>query len=222
MASGDLLFEAPRDRVAQVTTCRALRLKLQWRVMWLRALRILVSASAIASGGGDAEKNCSQFPSGTAELEVVETTTTQLSDGGHIEVLIVGDGDLYWYNDAGAILKLPRGESRPIELRSAPGGFVGDAARLSTDFGVSINGFVSDQERLYWGEANRYTGLDSGSAVGFEPPSRLLSIAKTGGSEEVLLQSTDGTLRPVAVDGDRVIVRSSNGYFQLPAKCIAP
>jgi hypothetical protein len=140
----------------------------------------------------------------------------QLSDEGNIELLLIEDGDLFWYNHSGAILKLPRGESRPIELRPAPGGFVGDPARPSIDFGLAIDGFIGDQERLYWGEANRYTGIDSGSVVGLDPPSRLLSIAKAGGPEQVLLQSTEDTLRPVAVDGKRIIVRSSDGYHQLP------
>lgn len=188
---------------------------LQWREMWLRALRLLACASAVVSCGGEAEEKCSQFRTDTVGLDVVETTTMQLSEGGSVEALIIADGDLYWYNDSGAIFKLPRGESRPMELRPAPGGFVGDAKRSSSDFAVAIDGFVSDEERLYWGEANRYIGPDSGSVVGLEPPSRLLSIAKTGGPDRVLLQSTDDTLRPVAVDGVRIIVRSSDGYYQL-------
>jgi hypothetical protein len=184
--------------------------------MWLRPTRILILVQCALACGADSEATCPPFPSREqAVLSVVETTATQLTRQGPVEVLLVEQGALYWYDERGAILKLVQGESQPVELRSAPGGFVGDLERASMDFGLTIDGFTSDTEHLYWGESSRYTGPDAGFVSGFSPPGRLLSIPKSGGQERLLLESPDRTLQPVVVETSRVIVRSSDGFHQL-------
>jgi len=159
------------------------------RLGLLGALVLLASTTACG------EETCSPFPSGVQRPATVETSAALLTDGGPVDVLLVDDGDLYWYDASGAILKLPRGGSVPLELRPAQRAFVGDSARAAMDFGLTIDGFTSDAEHLYWGEASVFTGVDAGFVVGFAPPGRLLSIDKNGGEQRVLLESAERTLR---------------------------
>lgn len=182
--------------------------------MGRHTLRMLYLAPLAIACGADSKAICPEVVAGTQEAIVLEATAEQLTAQGNIELLIVDEGDLYWYDDSGAILKLPRGASRVQVLRAAPGGFVGDTARRSEEYGLTINGFISDADHLYWGEASRYTGLGAGSVEGVEPPGRLLSIPKNGGSEQVLLDSAVQTWRPVGGEASRIILRSEGGYFQ--------
>jgi hypothetical protein len=185
-------------------------------MQWLQLLRAPLFTLSLAACAADGNGSCLAFPSeAQPNSSAVATTTLQMTDRGPVELLLVDAGDLYWYDEKGSILKLPRGEPRPLELRAAPGGFVGDSQRASRDSGLSIDGFTSDAEHLYWAEASRYTGPDSGFVVGFSPPSRLLAVAKNGGQAQVLLESMDRTLRPVAVESGRIIVLSNDGFYEL-------
>lgn len=178
-------------------------------------LRTLYLAPLAIACGADSDGTCQDVSAGTQEPVELAATAVQLTAQGNIQQLLVDEGDLYWYDESGAILKLPRGESRVQVLRPGPGGFTGDLERSSVEYGRTIHGFTSDAETLYWGEANRYTGVDAGAVVGVEPPGRLVSIPKNGGNEQVLLESPDRTWRPVASEGSRILLRSDNGYSEL-------
>jgi hypothetical protein len=146
--------------------------------------------------------SCPAISSRTVEPAGVETSAELLASTPGIVQLVVSDGGLYWH-DGASISALPPGQASVLyalaqAAAAMPAPFAGEFR--------TITGLLEDADHLYWGESTAYTG---GFVVDYSPPGRLLSMPKTGGPVQVLLELADRAVIPVAVDDARVIVQLS-------------
>jgi hypothetical protein len=115
--------------------------------------------------------------------------------------LLADESGVYWQNSRGAVLARHPGEDTSIVLRQA---IVAEPGEGITPHALSM---AMDDEQLYVGEAWLPRGVvDYFPVPVFEPPGRLLSIPKRGGTPTVLLELEDRVVWPLVAEPDMVIV----------------
>lgn len=124
--------------------------------------------------------------------------------------LLADGGDVYWYDAQGSVFVERQGNGQPVELRRAE-------PPSETEHEEAI-GLAANADRVFVGYGYRINyPTDS---IDFEPPGRLLSLAKQTGQAEVLLELTDRLLAPVVADAEHVIVfahgRGDSGFYRVP------
>jgi hypothetical protein len=130
-------------------------------------------------------EQCPDF-SGVEQPSDVLTTFVPMPAARNVLGPIVDASGAWWPNAQGAVFGLPRGSEQVLALRPAP------------TVTVRPLSMVTDDDFLYWGESY-------GGDRATQPPSRLYRVSKTGGPEELLAESNELMLAPVALSAAGVI-----------------
>jgi hypothetical protein len=141
----------------------------------------------VACGNASEDLGRCTIPPTPAEPAIVESEATQLlrwpSAASQPTLALVDESAIFWYEDNGAIWRLVRGGGAAELLRAAP------------QPAVWLQGFVADDDRIYWGEAE----LTAGFAPTPVPPGRLWTADKTNFDASLLLEVSDAIVIPAGV-----------------------
>jgi len=144
---------------------------------------------------------------GELPLPLTEVTTSYEPVPGSERVLRAAAEELglYWADQDGAIYHLTRGDTAPTLLRAAPRNPV-FVTQLDT----------SNSTSLLWLEVDsppREPDPTGAPLTPPPPPTRLLSVPKSGGAVESLLDLPDETLTIVSAGGPEVLVSTGGGVL---------
>src|SRR5688572_29917054 len=138
-----------------------------------------------------------------AEVHVIASGAADgggvLGEAASLSRSLLPDGeDVYWYDGQGSVCVERQSDGLAVELRHAepPG---------ETQREIAI-GLAANAERLFVGHAQEIYSFTDSLEPNYYAPGRLLSLSKQNGQAEVLFESEDYWMAPLAADSERVIV----------------
>jgi hypothetical protein len=195
-----------------------------WRCSAAALLAVGLSACSSGEAGAPArESSCTVLEPGElatldAEVHVLASSDALGGAAGSLTRALLPDGgDVYWYDGHGSVFVERQGDGRVVELKR---GEPPSETHYEVGLGLAVNA-----ERLFVGFGQRSSSAIDFFPLEYDPPGRLLSISKQDGQSEVLLESADYWMAPIAADAERVVVFALGdhgdgsydvGFYQVP------